>query len=44
MQYGNILKKLKALSNPKAVEGMARQGIAGQKVFGLTAGDKTGGG
>ena len=44
MQYENILKKLKVLSNPKAVEGMARQGIAGQKIFSLTDSDKTGGG
>ena len=42
MQYENILKKLKTLSNSKAVEGMARQGIAGQKVFDFTASDKTG--
>jgi len=27
MQYENILKKLKTLSSPKAVEGMARFGI-----------------
>ena len=43
MQYENILKKLKILFNPKAVEGMARQRIAGQKVFDFTVSDKTGG-
>ncbi len=36
MQYGNILKKLKALSNPMAVEGMARFGISPKNTYGVS--------
>ena len=36
MQYENILKKLKALSNPKAVEGMARFGISPENTYGVS--------
>ncbi len=36
MQYNDILKKLKALSNPKAVEGMARFGINPENTYGVS--------
>ena len=36
MQYENILKKLKTLSNPKAVEGMARFGISPENTYGVS--------
>ena len=36
MQYENILKKLKALSNPRAVEGMARFGISPENTYGVS--------
>lgn len=36
MQYENILKKLKALSNPKTVEGMARFGINPKSTYGVS--------
>ena len=36
MQYENILKKLKVLSNPKAVEGMARFGINPENTYGVS--------
>ena len=36
MQYENILKKLKALSNPKAVEGMTRFGISPENTYGVS--------
>ena len=36
MKYENILKKLKALSNPKAVEGMARFGISPENTYGVS--------
>jgi len=36
MQYENILKKLKALSNPKTVEGMARFGINPENTYGVS--------
>ena len=36
MQYENILKKLKTLSNPKAVEGMARFGINPKSTYGVS--------
>lgn len=35
MQYREILKKLKSLSNPKAVEGMARFGIIVKNAYGV---------
>jgi 3-methyladenine DNA glycosylase AlkD len=35
-QYNEILKKLKALSNPKAVEGMARFGINPNNTYGVS--------
>ena len=36
MQYENILKKLKTLSDPKAVEGMARFGINPKSTYGVS--------
>ncbi len=36
MQYDDILKKLKGLSDPKAVEGMARFGINPENTFGVS--------
>ena len=36
MQYGDILEKLKALSDPKAVEGMARFGINPENTYGVS--------
>lgn len=36
MKHENILKKLKALSNPKAVEGMARFGISAVNTYGVS--------
>ena len=34
--YDEILKKLKSLSNPKAVEGMARYGITPERTYGVS--------
>jgi 3-methyladenine DNA glycosylase AlkD len=34
--YEEIIKRLKTLSNPKAIEGMARYGITPQKTFGVS--------
>ncbi len=36
MQYESILKKLKALSNPKAIEGMVRLGINPENTYGVS--------
>jgi 3-methyladenine DNA glycosylase AlkD len=36
MQYEEILKKLESLSDPKAVEGMARFGISPKNTFGVS--------
>ncbi|UCE20832.1 MAG: DNA alkylation repair protein [Candidatus Aminicenantes bacterium] len=36
MTYEEIIKKLKALSDPKAIGGMARYGITPQKTFGVS--------
>lgn len=36
VEYGNILKKLKTLSNPKAVEGMAKYGITAKSTYGVS--------
>ncbi|MBA7514407.1 hypothetical protein ES705_06435 [subsurface metagenome] len=36
MKYENILKKLKVLSNPRAVEGMARFGISPENTYGVS--------
>ncbi len=36
MQYDDILKKLKGLSDPKAVDGMARFGINPENTFGVS--------
>jgi len=36
MQYKEILKRLKGLSNPKAVEGMARFGISTKNTYGIS--------
>ncbi len=36
MKYESILKKLKALSNPQAVEGMARFGISPENAYGIS--------
>jgi 3-methyladenine DNA glycosylase AlkD len=39
MQYCDILEKLKSLSNPKAIEGMARYGIRPKKAYGVSIPD-----
>lgn len=39
MQYDDILKKLKSLSNPRAVEGMARFGINPENTYGVSIPD-----
>jgi len=36
MQYDDILKRLKSLSNPRAVEGMAKYGIIPEKTYGVS--------
>ena len=36
MQYNDILNKLKTLSDPKAVEGMARFGISLENTYGVS--------
>ena len=36
MKYDDIIKKLKALSDPKAVEGMARYGINPENTYGVS--------
>ncbi len=36
MEYTDIIKKLECLSNPEAVEGMARYGIVTKKVYGVS--------
>jgi len=36
MQYDEILKKLKSLSSPRAVEGMAKYGITAEKAYGVS--------
>lgn len=36
MQYDEILKRLKSLSNPEAVEGMAKYGITPDKTYGVS--------
>ncbi|MBI2845683.1 MAG: DNA alkylation repair protein [Chloroflexi bacterium] len=36
MQYQEIIRRLKAMGDPKAIEGMARFGIRGQKVYGIS--------
>ncbi|OGZ33463.1 MAG: DNA alkylation repair protein [Candidatus Portnoybacteria bacterium RBG_13_41_18] len=36
MQYSEIVKKLKSLSNPKNVAGMARFGIGGENMLGIS--------
>lgn len=36
MQYKEVIKKLKSLANPKAVEGMARYGIASSNNLGVS--------
>ena len=36
MQYDEIINKLKALSSPKAVEGMARFGINPENTYGVS--------
>ena len=36
MQYEDILKKLKSLSDPKAIEGMARFGINPENLYGVS--------
>jgi len=36
MQYNDILKKLKSLSDPKAVAGMARFGINPENTYGVS--------
>lgn len=36
MQYNDILEKLEYLSNPRAIEGMARYGITPEKTYGVS--------
>jgi len=36
MQYADIIAKLKSLSDPKAVEGMARFGINPENTYGVS--------
>lgn len=36
MQYSDILKELKSLSNPKAKAGMAKYGITPEKTYGVS--------
>ena len=36
MQYNEILKRLKSLSDPRALEGMAKYGITPQKTYGVS--------
>ena len=36
MRYNDILKKLKALYNPKAVEGMVKYGITPESAYGIS--------
>lgn len=36
IQYDNILKKLKSLSNPRAIEGMVRFGINPENTYGVS--------
>ena len=36
MQYDDILQRLKSLADPKAVEGMAKYGIATEKAYGVS--------
>lgn len=36
MQYDEILERLKSLSNPKAIEGMARYGITPDRAYGVS--------
>jgi len=36
MQYDEILKRLKSLSNPRAVEGMAKYGITAERTYGVS--------
>lgn len=39
MKYEEVMKKLKALSNPKNVEGMARFGISSKNTYGISIPD-----
>jgi len=39
VKYKDILKKLKALSNPKAVKGMTKYGMNGEKRLGVSVPD-----
>ena len=34
MQYNGILKELKSLSNPRAIEGMVKYGISPRRTYG----------
>ncbi|MEM0447721.1 MAG: hypothetical protein QXT71_04120 [Thermoplasmata archaeon] len=36
MQYDEILKRVKSLSNPRAVEGMAKYGITAERAYGVS--------
>jgi 3-methyladenine DNA glycosylase AlkD len=36
MQFNDILRSLKSLSNPKAIEGVARYGITPEKTYGVS--------
>lgn len=39
MEYDDVVKRLEALANPSAIEGMARFGITGAKVYGVSVPD-----
>jgi len=39
VKYDNIIKKLKYLSNPKSIEGMAKYGITPKKTYGVSIPD-----
>ena len=39
MKYDDIIKKLKYLSNPKSIEGMAKYGITPKKIYGVSIPD-----
>jgi len=36
MQYSDILKRLKSLSNPRAIEGMAKYGITPERTHSVS--------
>jgi hypothetical protein len=36
IQYSDILKRLKSLSSPRAIEGMAKYGITPERTYGVS--------